>query len=859
MEKRLFEVFSGRGENYLLPFFWQHGDHREKLAGQIESIYQSGAGGFCVESRTHEDFCGSDWWADMETILNEAKKRDMKVWILDDKHFPTGYANGIIPKKYPHLRKWFLREEHVDVMGQMSSTTLLLGKTEDILLGVYAYERSGVDEEITGEPICLTDNVKGNWLCFDIPKGCWRVFFLYKSRNGGSSRQDTYIDMLNPESVHALIEAVYEPHYEHFKDMFSNTIAGFFSDEPSLGNALGGTWTVDYGMYNRRLGMAGLALPWGDALFSQFEKALKVSDGLSLLPLLWYSDISRFQEVRLAYMDKLTALYRDSFTNQLGNWCRDHNVQYIGHVIEDMNAHARLGCSTGHYFRSLDGQDMSGIDVVLHQIIPGFSEYKTSASCAGGVTDPEFFHYVLAQLGASLSHINPKMQGRAMCEVFGAYGWAEGTPMMKWLMDFLLVRGINHFVPHGFSPSFPDPDCPPHFYAEGNDPQFAGFTALMRYVNKVSHLLSDSVHKADVAVLYHAEGEWMNKDCMLMQKPAKLLCDNHIGYDILPIDTVCGQTAVSDGKLVVGKESYNCLIIPYAKRLPEYFLEQVKKLSIESAEIIFIDAMPENIKFNGRVIPLDKLVETLHTRDMVSVRIKNAPQVRVYHTKRSNTDFFMLFNESVTTAFDTQATLPCKGDYLRLDFLSDKYCKDSTDDGEIALKLEPYQSLILVFGDIEGFSSNTDVFYEKEKLSLIATIESGFKISLCEMGIDKDFWEYRKDSGLINITSTDNLPEFSGLIRYECVFEATQNTPVLLDLGEVGQTAQVRLNGTDMGIKICPPYTYYIGDFVRSGENILTITVANTLVHRIQDYFSHYLQIPPSGLLGPVRIYTKNK
>lgn len=50
-----------------------------------------------------------------------------------------------------------------------------------------------------------------------------------------------------------------------------------------------------------------------------------------------------------------------------------------------------------------------------------------------------------------------------MCEIFGAYGWGEGVSLMKWLTDHMLVRGINEFVPHAFSPAFPDEDCPPHF------------------------------------------------------------------------------------------------------------------------------------------------------------------------------------------------------------------------------------------------------------------------------------------------------------------------------------------------------------------------------------------------------------
>ena len=178
------------------------------------------------------------------------------------------------------------------------------------------------------------------------------------------------------------------------------------------------------------------------------------------LPILWYAHDELTAEIRLAYMGAVTLLWKENFSYPLGDWCRAHGVQYIGHLIEDMNAHARLGCSAGHYFRGLDGQDMSGIDIVLHQVMPGMADYKTAALVSGGMVDGEFFHYVLGQLAASHARQNPNMNGRAMCEVFGAYGWAEGANVMKWLMDFLLVRGVNHFVPHAFDDFFPDRDCP---------------------------------------------------------------------------------------------------------------------------------------------------------------------------------------------------------------------------------------------------------------------------------------------------------------------------------------------------------------------------------------------------------------
>ena len=276
MDKKLREYFDGKVGNHLLPFYWQHGDHYEKIPEQIERIAASGCKAFCVESRPHRDFCGETWWRDMDLILFEAKKRGMKVWILDDNHFPTGNANGLLKEKYPELRKWHLTERHVDVVGPMQDGALLVQPDNDErkLLGVFAYQRRELEETLEPKPIPLTNNIVDGQLIWDIPKGCWRVFFLYKSRAGVNPHQQYYIDMMNAESVAVLLEAVYEPHYKHYKQYFGNTLAGFFSDEPSLGNLWFGTTEVDRGMYNHRLGMPALGLPWHDDMLAGMDKAM---------------------------------------------------------------------------------------------------------------------------------------------------------------------------------------------------------------------------------------------------------------------------------------------------------------------------------------------------------------------------------------------------------------------------------------------------------------------------------------------------------------------------------------------------------------------------------------------------------
>ena len=160
MDKRLYDVLNDREGNHMLPFLWMHEGRHDNLPGLVQQIYDSGARAFCVESRPHEQFCRQEWWDDMDVILAEARKRDMKVWILDDRHFPTGFANGLISEKYPHLRKWQLIEEHTDMVGPAPQSAMLLGENEeDHLIGVYAYHRSEAAETLDAEPIDLTANV----------------------------------------------------------------------------------------------------------------------------------------------------------------------------------------------------------------------------------------------------------------------------------------------------------------------------------------------------------------------------------------------------------------------------------------------------------------------------------------------------------------------------------------------------------------------------------------------------------------------------------------------------------------------------------------------------------------------------
>jgi len=117
MLKKVNELLSGNGGSYILPFFWQHGEDEATLREYMQAIYDSNIREVCVESRPHPDFCGPKWWQDIDVIMDEAKKRGMRVWILDDSHFPSGYCNGAYDTCEPELCKQYLKFATAEITG----------------------------------------------------------------------------------------------------------------------------------------------------------------------------------------------------------------------------------------------------------------------------------------------------------------------------------------------------------------------------------------------------------------------------------------------------------------------------------------------------------------------------------------------------------------------------------------------------------------------------------------------------------------------------------------------------------------------------------------------------------------------
>jgi hypothetical protein len=100
---------------------------------------------------------------------------------------------------------------------------------------------------------------------------------------------------------------------------------------------------------------------------------------------------------------------------------------------------------------------------------------------------------------------------------------------------------------------------------------------------------------------------------------------------------------------------------------------------------------------------------------------------------------------------------------------------------------------------------------------------------------------------------------FSGTATYRTEFTVDRASQgrYFLDLGDVRECAEVRINGKAAGHLLWEPYRLEITALVKDGANALEVDVCNTMAnafHASRDDGRSAEAGPPSGLLGPVRV-----
>jgi hypothetical protein len=368
-------------------------------------------------------------------------------------------------------------------------------------------------------------------------------------------------------------------------------------------------------------------------------------------------------------------------------------------------------------------------------------------------------------------------------------------------------------------------------------------------------VLSDSVHKADVAVFYNAEGEWTSGKNRLFYDLCRKLTQNLIDFDIIPYDAL-STAKVENGRLCVNNEDYGALIISESEIMPYDRLYLFDSFAKNGLPIIFENSLPkksaENIDISlmlssFEAIPFDDISSTLRSRKLChlhgsGVGIEN---LRFYHVTRENKDIYLFSNDDIMSTVNAKIKFEQDGKCLIYDPWDNKLYQTKTQDSELDLQIEKGNMLFVIFGE-EIPNSTPYLTKEAERKTLPLLFDIEIKEE-CE----ENYRKIAEKSQPFDISAPDKFPSFSGYIRYTATFDSVKDFTVL-DLGEVGEVAEVYLNGKSLGTRINAPYKFTMLGALKEKNNHLEIIVTSNLGHRRRDFLSTFIQIPPTGIVDNI-------
>ena len=519
------------------PLFWMHGDENEtkqRLEDYLEIVAAGGNGCFTAESRPHKDWLGPGWYRDLDICLQKAKQLDLKMWIFDERWWPSQSIGGTVPPRYAAKT---LVADAVDVKGPRLYESE--GYAGDRYISAVA-GRLNDSKEILGESLVdLAAFIKEGKLSWNAPSGNWQIIkFTHKQAPGLGQRsgKQLSVDGASRDCTDWFIQKVYQPHYDHYKEDFGKTIVGYFYDEPETK----GDWGTELDVILKEWGV-----DWKKA-YVAYKFNLAGDDHLA----------GRYQ-----YMEAVAEAWGRVMYGSMTKWCHEHDVSSIGHFMEHGNLYIRPDYCAGDMMRVQKYSDMGAIDLVVRQMYPGQRPQSI---------------YQTPKLGSSISHVYGKKDDLAMCEIFGAYGQNITYPQMKWLTDQHQVRGINFMIPHSFNPKAPhDVDCPPYFYNGGHEPRWPLYHVYADYTSRLSLMLAGGRHVCPVAILFSGNAKRVGK-YVTPEDMTTVLQDALYDCDWLPFDAFDADASVDGKNINLHQERYQVLIVPPTEVIPYATLAKAK-------------------------------------------------------------------------------------------------------------------------------------------------------------------------------------------------------------------------------------------------------------------------------------------
>src|SRR5271157_388588 len=132
------------------PFLsWNGGDAKDRMARIVQDLDRLAANGIFVfnmsPGRGVPMYLTPEHIDQVKFVVQEAKKRGMKIWLQDESDYPSGFAGGYIGQKYPQLAMQGIVPD-IKVRTQSGETLTL--PVPPGTLGIMALETATQDHQL---------------------------------------------------------------------------------------------------------------------------------------------------------------------------------------------------------------------------------------------------------------------------------------------------------------------------------------------------------------------------------------------------------------------------------------------------------------------------------------------------------------------------------------------------------------------------------------------------------------------------------------------------------------------------------------------------------------------------------------
>ncbi|HSH08966.1 MAG TPA: glycosyl hydrolase [Oceanipulchritudo sp.] len=561
--------------------------------------------------------------------------------------------------------------------------------------------------------------------------------------------------------------------------------------------------------------------------------------------------------------------------------------------------------------------------------IPGLRRDPSATRQGTDLPEP-----LVSRMASSAAHVMGKPLVSCETATWLRDHWKVSLAYVKPELDRVLLDGINHVFYHGTVYSPTDAPWPGWlFYASTqfnpNNPWWEDFSALNTYVTRVQSVLQGGRPDNQVLLYWPVHDTWHDPDGLMKQltvhavefvtktpmgATSRALSDAGYAFDYIS-DAQLSQSVASAGQILTPGNSYATVVVPPTRHIPLETLNSLLRLASDGATLIF-EALPEDVPGLGNLAERRSALQTiLHSLDFE--KLENTPldicrlgKGRIFlgnaiaaldgipaaqrepvratgldfirRKTEQGWDYFIANLQSQSVEEWVQLGTPAQGASL-LDPLTGKgglaAMKIPPDKlPSVFLQLAPGESIIL--RTLATVPASGPAWPYMEAAGPPLPVNGTWSIEFLKGGPAMP--ESYATAELASWTESRD-PEaqrFAGTVRYTINLDIPE-IPAddwILDLGDVRESARVRINGQFLGTAWSLPFRIRLGKHLHPGRNLLEIEVTNTAANRIRDmdlqgvdwkimreinfvninykpFDASGWAIEPAGLLGPVSLH----